>query len=50
MKEDAMLNTAPETKADYIRLLDHAIKLADELHAQLDSVDAILSSQQRLAA
>lgn len=50
MKDDAMLNTAPTSKADYIRLLDYAIEALDELHTQLNEVDAILLSNYKVAA
>lgn len=42
----------PTTKFEYIQLLDEAIRLADELHEQLDTMDIILkeSSFSLLAA
>ena len=35
----------PKNKAEYIQLLDEAIRIADELHIQLDCMDAMLKGE-----
>ena len=42
---NTILNT-PTNKAEYIRLLDEAIRLADSLNAQLDCIDEIIDKDQ----
>lgn len=41
---------APANKKDFIQLLDEAIRIADDLSAQLDTMDKILEEQRALAA
>lgn len=50
MKNDAMSISAPTTKAEYIRLLDYAIELADQLNAKVEYLGVILREQDKVAA
>ena len=40
--------TKPTTKAEYIKLLDEALRLADELSLQLDCIDTALGESEAL--
>lgn len=44
---DAMF-TPPTNKAEYIQLLDEAIRMADDLNAQLDRMEEILEEHHSL--
>ncbi|MHB1299320.1 MAG: hypothetical protein ACYCY8_00445 [Burkholderiales bacterium] len=39
---------APTNKAEFIQLLDEAIRLADNLNSQLDRIGEILEDQESL--
>lgn len=40
----------PTNKAEYIQLLDEAIRLADRLNEQLDRIDKIIEDRECLLA
>jgi hypothetical protein len=40
----------PTNKAEYILLLDEAIRLADNLCSQLDTIDEIIEKREELLA
>lgn len=40
----------PKNKAEFILLLDEAIRLADDLNAQLDCIDEIIEERECLMA
>ena len=44
---NTIFNT-PTNKAEYIQLLDEAIRLADSLNAQLDRIDEIIDERESL--
>jgi len=50
MEHATLLNCNPQTKAEFIQLLDLAIEYADRLHFELDCIDAILAEEHRQAA